>query len=53
MKDFLEKLCDLMRENRIRISQGQSGRFYVHYFDNMSAIRRQEPFKAIKLPHQK
>jgi hypothetical protein len=53
VKDCIEQLCDLMRTNRIHIFQGHSGRYYAQYFDNMAALRRQEPFKAIKLPKQK
>jgi hypothetical protein len=44
-RQLAETLSEMMWQTRVRLSKGQSGRFYSICFDNMS----EEPFRAIAL----
>ena len=45
-------LSTMMRTNRVRLTKGATGHYYISYFDEQTARNRQEPFRTIKLPKQ-
>ena len=52
IKRVADELSAMMRANRVRVSQGASGHYYINYFDDVAARHKQEPFRAIRLPKQ-
>jgi hypothetical protein len=50
MRRFLEALDSHIRAGRIKPSYGSTGALYLNYFDEEAAARRDEPFRAYKVP---
>jgi hypothetical protein len=48
IRQLAETLSEMMRQKRVRLTKGQSGRFYLIYFDGA----KDEPFGAVALPEQ-
>jgi hypothetical protein len=48
IRQLAETLSQMMRQRRVRLTKGQSGRFYLIYYDSA----KDEPFRAIALPEQ-
>jgi hypothetical protein len=48
IRQLAETLSQMMRQRRVRLTKGQSGRFYLIYFDGA----KDEPFRAVALPEQ-
>jgi hypothetical protein len=48
IRQLVETLSQMMRQRRVRLTKGQSGRFYLIYFDGA----KDEPFRAVALPEQ-
>ena len=48
IKAVAEQLSKLIEQGYVHLSTGQTGRYYLHYFDE----KYDEPFRAIMLPTQ-
>jgi hypothetical protein len=50
MRRFLDALDAHIRAGRIVPGYGSTGALYLNYFDEDAAARRDEPFRAYRLP---
>ena len=48
IKQVAEHLSKLMEQGYVHLTRGQTGRYYLHYFNG----KCEEPFRAILLPVQ-
>ncbi len=52
VRKLAEELAKLMQSNRVRLSKGASGTYYLSFFDEEAKSEGEEPFRCVPLPKQ-